>query len=365
MSKLFESITLGSLTLDNRIIIAPMCQYSAEQGKATSWHHAHLGQLSFSGAGLLILEATAVEDVGRISPQDLGLWNDETEEAMASLVSSLRENSDIPLGIQLGHAGRKASCYAPWEGGTQISAQLGGWQTVAPSAIGFAESDAAPEAMSIERIDAFKKAFVESAKRADKLGFDLIELHGAHGYLLHQFLSPLSNQRSDQYGGSFENRIRLLLEIYQEVRQVFSDNKPIGVRISASDWVEGGWDISQSVELSKQLEKLGCNYVHVSSGGLSTQQKIPVGPNYQVPFAQSIKQAVNMPVIAVGLITEPEQAEAIIGTGQADMVALARGILYNPRWPWHAAAKLGAKVSAPKQYWRSEPHAVKGLFNAK
>ncbi|CAM3483486.1 oxidoreductase [Rouxiella silvae] len=365
MSKLFESIKLGSLTLANRIVIAPMCQYSAEHGKATSWHHAHLGQLSFSGAGLLILEATAVEDVGRISPQDLGLWNDETEEAMASLVTSLRENSDIPLGIQLGHAGRKASCYAPWEGGTQISAKLGGWQTVAPSAVGFADTDNAPEAMSLERISALKQAFVDSAKRADKLGFDLIELHGAHGYLLHQFLSPLSNQRTDQYGGSLENRMRLLLEIYQELRQVFSANKPIGVRISATDWVPGGWDVEQSIELSKALEKLGCSYIHVSSGGLSTQQKIAVGPNYQVPFAQSIKQAVDIPVIAVGLITEPEQAEAIVSTGQADMIALARGVLYNPRWPWHAAAKLGAKVSAPKQYWRSEPHNVKGLFDVK
>ncbi|KAB7897618.1 oxidoreductase [Rouxiella sp. S1S-2] len=365
MSKLFESIKLGSLTLANRIVIAPMCQYSAEHGKATSWHHAHLGQLSFSGAGLLILEATAVEDVGRISPQDLGLWNDETEEAMANLVTSLRENSDIPLGIQLGHAGRKASCYAPWEGGTQISAKLGGWQTVAPSAVGFADTDNVPEAMSLERISALKQAFVDSAKRADKLGFDLIELHGAHGYLLHQFLSPLSNQRTDQYGGSLENRMRLLLEIYQELRQVFSDNKPIGVRISATDWVPGGWDVEQSIELSKALEKLGCSYIHVSSGGLSTQQKIAVGPNYQVPFAQSIKQAVDIPVIAVGLITEPEQAEAIVSTGQADMIALARGVLYNPRWPWHAAAKLGAKVSAPKQYWRSEPHNVKGLFDVK
>jgi len=365
MSKLFESIKLGSLTLANRIVIAPMCQYSAEHGKATSWHHAHLGQLSFSGAGLLILEATAVEDVGRISPQDLGLWNDETEEAMASLVTSLRENSDISLGIQLGHAGRKASCYAPWEGGTQISAKLGGWQTVAPSAVGFADTDNAPEAMSLERISALKQAFVDSAKRADKLGFDLIELHGAHGYLLHQFLSPLSNQRTDQYGGSLENRMRLLLEIYQELRQVFSANNPIGVRISATDWVPGGWDVEQSIELSKALEKLGCSYIHVSSGGLSTQQKIAVGPNYQVPFAQSIKQAVDIPVIAVGLITEPEQAEAIVSTGQADMIALARGVLYNPRWPWHAAAKLGAKVSAPKQYWRSEPHNVKGLFDVK
>lgn len=362
MSKLFQPISLGNLTLANRIIIAPMCQYSSDNGKATSWHHAHLGQLSFSGAGLLILEATTVEAVGGISPQDLGLWDDETEAAMKELVTSIRDNSDIPLGLQLGHAGRKASCHVPWKGGKQLTREEGGWQTIAPSAIPFADTDAAPEAISLERIAELKAAYVESAKRADRLGFDLLELHGAHGYLLHQFLSPLSNQRTDNYGGSLENRMRLLLEVYQEIRQAFSADKPIGVRISATDWVEGGWDLEQSVVLAKELEKLGCSYIHVSSGGLSPQQKISIGPNYQVPFAERIKQEVSMPVIAVGLITEPDQAEAIVGTGQADMVALARGILYNPRWPWHAAAKLGAKVSAPKQYWRSEPHNVKGLF---
>ncbi|KFC80907.1 NADH:flavin oxidoreductase [Ewingella americana ATCC 33852] len=364
MSKLFQPISLGNLTLANRIIIAPMCQYSSDNGKATSWHHAHLGQLSFSGAGLLILEATTVEAVGGISPQDLGLWDDETEAAMKELVTSIRDNSDIPLGLQLGHAGRKASCHVPWKGGKQLTREEGGWQTIAPSAIPFADTDAAPEAISLERIAELKAAYVESAKRADRLGFDLLELHGAHGYLLHQFLSPLSNQRTDNYGGSLENRMRLLLEIYQEIRQAFSADKPIGVRISATDWVEGGWDLEQSVVLAKELEKLGCSYIHVSSGGLSPQQKISIGPNYQVPFAERIKQEVSTPVIAVGLITEPDQAEAIVGTGQADMVALARGILYNPRWPWHAAAKLGAKVSAPKQYWRSEPHNVKGIFLA-
>ena len=364
MSKLFEPITLGELTLENRIVIAPMCQYSSDEGKATAWHHAHLGQLSFSGAGLLILEATAVEAAGRISAEDLGLWDDATEAAMKDLITGLRANSKMPLGLQLGHAGRKASCAAPWNGGAQIPQSAGGWQTVAPSAIAFTEGTEAPEAMSLARIDELKKAYVETVRRADRLGLDLLELHGAHGYLLHQLLSPLSNQRTDQYGGSLENRMRLLLEIFQEIRAEFPAEKPIGVRISATDWVEGGWDLEQSIELAKALDKLGCSYIHVSSGGLSPQQKIAVGPNYQVPFADGIKRYVNMPVIAVGLITEPEQAEAIIGTGQADMIALARGILYNPRWPWHAAAKLGAKVSAPKQYWRSEPHGLKGLFHS-
>lgn len=362
MSKLFEPISLGKLKLANRIVIAPMCQYSSDEGKATAWHHAHLGQLSFSGAGLLILEATAVEAVGRISAQDLGLWDDATEAAMKDLVEGLRKNSDMPLGLQLGHAGRKASCAAPWNGGAQIAHSAGGWQTVAPSAMPFTQGTETPQAMSPERISELKKAYVDSVRRADRLGFDLLELHGAHGYLLHQFLSPLANQRTDQYGGSLENRMRLLLEIFQDIRAAFPADKPIGVRISATDWVDGGWDLPQSIELAKALDALGCSYIHVSSGGLSTQQKITVGPNYQVPFADSIRQQVKMPVIAVGLITEPEQAEAIIGTGQADMIALARGILYNPRWPWHAAAKLGAKVSAPKQYWRSEPHSVKGLF---
>lgn len=362
MSKLFEPITLGNLTLENRIVIAPMCQYSSDEGKATAWHHAHLGQLSFSGAGLLILEATAVEAAGRISAEDLGLWDDATEAAMKDLITGLRENSNMPLGLQLGHAGRKASCAAPWKGGAQIAQSAGGWQTVAPSAVAFAQGTEAPEAMSLARIDELKKAYVDTVRRADHLGFDLLELHGAHGYLLHQFLSPLSNQRTDQYGGSLENRMRLLLEIFQEIRTEFPAAKPIGVRISATDWVEGGWDLEQSIELAKALDELGCSYIHVSSGGLSPHQKIAVGPNYQVPFADGIKRYVKMPVIAVGLITEPEQAEAIIGTGQADMIALARGILYNPRWPWHAAAKLGAKVSAPKQYWRSEPHGLKGLF---
>lgn len=365
MSKLFTPFSVGSLTLPNRIVIAPMCQYSADEGKATSWHTLHLGHLALSGAGLLIVEATAVEPEGRITAQDLGLWNDETEHALAGVVKSIRENSAIPLGIQLGHAGRKASCHVPWEGGAAIASQQpNGWKTLAPSEIPFDEKNEKPESLSLARIQQLKQAYVETAKRAERLGFDLLELHGAHGYLLHQFLSPLANQRTDRYGGSLENRMRLLLEIFQELREVFPQHKPIGVRISATDWVEGGWDIEQSVELAKALDKLGCSYIHVSSGGLSTRQKIAVGPNYQVPFADRIHREVEMPVIAVGMISEPEQAEAIVATGQADMIALARAVLYDPRWPWHAAAKLGVKASAPKQYWRSEPHNVKGLFNA-
>lgn len=363
MSQLFTPLKIGQLSLENRIVIAPMCQYSAEQGKATAWHRIHLGHLALSGAGLLILEASAVEAAGRITPQDLGLWDDATEQALAEVIADVKKYATMPLGIQLGHAGRKASTDVPWHGGGFLQVSEGGWQTSAPSAIPFNHSDETPLALTLGRIEEIKQAFIDSAIRADRLGLELIEVHAAHGYLLHQFLSPLANQRNDQYGGSLENRMRLVLEIFSEVRRVFPVNKPVGVRISATDWVEGGWDLAQSVALSQALEALGCDYIHVSSGGLSPQQQISVGPSYQVPFSQQIKQAVTIPVIAVGLITEPEQAEAILAEGKSDAVALARGILYDPRWPWHAAAKLGAKVNAPQQYWRSEPHEVKGLFN--
>ncbi|MFU9135620.1 NADH:flavin oxidoreductase/NADH oxidase [Erwinia tasmaniensis] len=364
MSHLFSPINLGKLSLENRIAVAPMCQYSAEQGRATAWHRIHLGHLALSGAGLLILEASAVEAAGRITPQDLGLWNDDTEQALADVLKDVRQYSSIPLGIQLSHAGRKASTDAPWHGGGFLQPEQGGWQTSAPSAVPFNDTDGTPEALTIARIEEIKQGFIDSAIRADRLGLDLIEVHAAHGYLLHQFLSPLSNTREDKYGGSLENRMRLTLEIFREIRRVFPANKPVGVRISATDWVEGGWDTEQSVALSQALEKEGCAYIHVSSGGLSPKQQIAVGPNYQVPFATAVKQAVAIPVIAVGLITDPEQAEAVLADNQADMVALARGMLYDPRWPWHAAAKLGAKVNAPEQYWRCEPHEVKGLFKS-
>lgn len=364
MSQLFSPIELGKLTLKNRIAIAPMCQYSADEGKATAWHRIHLGHLALSGAGLLFIEAAAVEAAGRITPQDLGLWNDETEQALGDVLKDVRHYSTMPLGIQLAHAGRKASTEAPWKGGNFLQPEQGGWQTSAPSALPWSENDNAPLALTDARIEEIKHSFVDAARRADRLGLDLVEVHAAHGYLLHQFLSPLSNKREDKYGGSLENRMRLTLEIFQEVRKAFPANKPVGVRISATDWVEGGWDLQQSVALSKALAEAGCAYIHVSSGGLSPEQKIAVGPNYQVPFAAAIKQVVDIPVIAVGLITEAEQAESILREEQADMVALARGMLYNPRWPWHAAAQLGAKVDAPEQYWRCEPHEVKGLFNA-
>ncbi|XXN66564.1 NADH:flavin oxidoreductase/NADH oxidase (plasmid) [Enterobacter ludwigii] len=364
MSLLFNATQLGKLTLDNRIVIAPMCQYSAQEGKASAWHRIHLGQLALSGAGLLIIEATAVEAAGRISPGDLGLWDDATEAALASVLEDIRPYSDMPFGIQLGHAGRKASCAAPWLGGKQLSLEQGGWQTVAPSAQAFNPEDRAPVALTKQDLERLKNAFVDSAQRAAKLGIQLIELHAAHGYLLHQFLSPLSNQREDEYGGSLENRLRFPLEVFQAVRSALPDSVAVGVRLSATDWVEGGWDVEQSIIFSQQLEAAGSDYVHVSSGGLSPQQTISVGPGYQLPFARDIRAQVKIPVIGVGLITEPQQAEQALQVGDADLIALARAVLYNPRWPWHAAAELGAQAKAPSQYLRSEPHGLKGTLIA-
>lgn len=364
MSLLFSTTQLGKLTLDNRIVIAPMCQYSAEDGKASAWHRIHLGQLALSGAGLLIIEATAVEAAGRISPGDLGLWDDATEAALASVLQDIRHYSDTPIGIQLGHAGRKASCAAPWLGGNQLSLEQGGWQTVAPSAQAFNPEDRAPVTLSKQDLERLKLAFVDSAQRAAKLGIQLIELHAAHGYLLHQFLSPLSNQREDEYGGSLENRLRFPLEVFHAVRSAVPDSVAVGVRLSATDWVDGGWDVEQSIVFSQQLEAAGSDYVHVSSGGLSPQQKITVGPGYQLPFARDIRRQVKIPVIGVGLITEPKQAEQALQVGDADLIALARAVLYDPRWPWHAAAELGAQAKAPPQYLRSEPHGLKGTLVA-
>lgn len=362
MSTLFSPITIGNLTLDNRIIVSPMCQYSASNGQATHWHLIHLGQLALSGAGLLFIEATAITPQGRISAGDLGLWSNQTEMALARVLDAISEHASMPIAIQLAHAGRKASVRAPWEGGTSIATDQGGWQTVAPSALPFKPDGLAPLALDEADIQQIRQDFVAAAQRAVQLGIQVIELHAAHGYLLHEFLSPLSNMRDDQYGGSLENRMRFPLEVFEAVRDAVPAGLPVGVRISATDWVAQGWDIEQSVVFAQALQRLGCAFIDVSSGGLSPLQQIPLGPGYQVPFAERIRQASSLPTIAVGLITEPAHAEAIIASGQADMVALARGMLYDPRWPWHAAAQLGAQVAAPKQYWRSQPHAYKDLF---
>jgi 2,4-dienoyl-CoA reductase-like NADH-dependent reductase (Old Yellow Enzyme family) len=364
MSTLFTPFALGPLTLPNRIVIAPMCQYSARDGSATDWHLIHLGSLALSGAGLLIIEATAVTPEGRISPDDLGLWSDENEQALARVLRGIRAYSKMPLSIQLAHAGRKASTNVPWSKSAfkQIPLSEGGWPTLAPSPIPFEEDEATPIALDTAGLARIRDAFAAAALRADRLGLDAIEVHNAHGYLLHEFLSPLSNQRTDNYGGSLENRMRFPLEVFDAVRAAFPAGKPVGVRISASDWVEGGWDLAQSVAFTNELQRRGAAYIHVSSGGGSPKQKIPLKPGYQVPFAARIKKETGLATIAVGLITEPAQAEEIVAGGQADLVALARAMLYNPRWPWHAAAQLGAQVDAPVQYLRSQPREYKDLF---
>ena len=362
MSQLFSPIALGTQTLRNRIVIAPMCQYSAVDGQANDWHLIHLGQLACSGAGLLIIEATAVSPEGRISPRDLGLWSGETEAALARVLQAVRRHSAMPIAIQLAHAGRKASTGVPWEGGGQLRPEDGGWQTVAPSPLPWESGDLPPLALDPAALARTRAAFVAAAERAHRLGLDAVELHAAHGYLLHQFLSPLTNRREDGYGGSLENRMRFPLEVFEAMRAALPAGLPIGVRISATDWVDGGWEIEQSVAFAHALRQRGCAYIHVSSGGLSPLQQIPAAPGFQVPFAERIRRETGLPTIAVGLITEPEQAEGIVASGRADMVALARGMLYDPRWPWHAAARLGAQVEAPKQYWRSQPAGVKNLF---
>ncbi|EFF74471.1 oxidoreductase [Achromobacter piechaudii] len=362
MSHLFSPTSVGNVQLSNRIVIAPMCEYSAQDGCANDWHMIHLGHLALSGAALMFTEATAVEPDGRISPGDLGLWSDETEAALGRVVAAVRRYSPIKLGIQLGHAGRKASSAEPWNGGQLVPPSEGGWQGWAPSAIAHKASEPPPHALDEAGLARVRQAFVDSARRAIRLGFDAIELHAAHGYLLHQFLSPIANQRQDAYGGSLENRMRFPLEVFQAVREAVPASMALGVRVSATDWVEGGWDLEQTIVFAGQLKERGCEFIDVSSGGVSSQQQIPVAPNYQVPFAAEIKRQVGMPTITVGLITEAQQAEDILAQGQADMVALARGILYDPRWPWHAAAQLGGQVAAPHQYWRSQPREFKNLF---
>ena len=363
MSRLFQPMQIGPLELANRIIIAPMCQYSAVEGTPTDWHLIHLGHLALSGAGLMIMEATAVTPEGRITAGDLGLYSEANEQGIARVLNAVRAHSTVKIGMQLAHAGRKASSRAPWAGGAQVRlAEPGGWQACAPSAVPHAPTEEPPLALDAEGLRRLRTAFADAARRAARLGLDGIEIHAAHGYLLHQFLSPLANQRTDAYGGSLENRMRFPLEVFDAVRAAFPADRPVWARISATDWVPGGWDIEGTVALSKALAARGCAAIHVSSGGVSPQQVIPLKPGYQVPYAQRVKAEVGLPTIAVGLITEPEQAEAIIDNGEADAVSLARAMLYDPRWPWHAAAALGARVQAPPQYWRSQPREFKDLF---
>ncbi len=353
---LFSPFKLRQLTLANRIVVSPMCQYSAVDGCATDWHIVHWGQLLVSGAGMFTIEATAVSAVGCITYGCLGLYDDACEKAVGERLAVARANApSIPVAIQLAHAGRKGSSQVPWEGGQLIPVDRGGWKPVAPSAISQLAHEPPPAALDTAGLEEIKRQFVDTARRALRLGLDAIELHCAHGYLLHEFLSPLSNLRDDAYGGSFHHRVRFPLEVFAAVREVWPQDKPMGVRISATDWVDGGWTIEDSIALVRRLKAAGCDWIDTSSGGISPAQKIPLGPGYQVPLAREIRRATSMATIAVGLITEAKQAEAIIASGDADLVAMARAMLWNPRWPWHAAATLGAQVHAPKQYWRSPP----------
>jgi 2,4-dienoyl-CoA reductase-like NADH-dependent reductase (Old Yellow Enzyme family) len=362
MSALFNPIKLRGLTLENRIMVAPMCQYSAVDGEANDWHFTHINSLMLSGAAMFCIEATGVEAIGRITPGCLGLWNDATEAALKPIITSARKHSKAAIAMQLAHAGRKASSQRPWEGGQLIPVSDGGWQTVGPSAGAHKDGEAPPLALDEAGLARVRDAFVATARRAERLGLDALELHCAHGYLMHQFLSPISNKRTDQYGGSLENRMRFPLEVFEAVRAAFPAEKPVGAKVSATDWVEGGWDLAQTIEFAKQLKARGLDWIDVSSGGVSPLQKIPLGPGYQVPFAQAIKEATGLTTIAVGLITQARQAEDIVASGKADMVALARGMLYDPRWGWHAAAELGGHVTAPPPYWRAPPHEQKDLF---
>ncbi len=354
-AKLFEPIELRGLRLPNRIVVAPMTQFSAADGVAGDWHLMHLGQYAVSGAALVLTESTYVAADARNAPSCLSLYSDEQEAALARIARFFTTHSDGHFGVQLCHAGRKASAREPWKGGGPLPVEEGGYEAVAPSAVPLSDKWPPPRPLSADAVCEVVQGFVDAALRASRAGARAIELHGAHGYLIHQFLSPLTNRRNDEYGGSLANRMRFALEVFEAVRAVWPAELPIGMRVSATDWVAGGWSVEETVELARALAALGCDYIHVSSGGLSPAQRIAVGPGYQTPFAEAVKAAVDMPVIAVGQISEPRQAETILLDGQADMVAMARPMLFNPRWVWHAAQELGETLAYPRQYERGHP----------
>ncbi|MBP6506791.1 MAG: NADH:flavin oxidoreductase/NADH oxidase [Opitutaceae bacterium] len=355
MPQLFDPLTIKSVTLRNRIGVSPMCQYSSEDGVATDWHLVHLGSRAIGGAGLVIAEATAVSPAGRITPGDAGLWADKHLEPLVRINRFLKQHGAV-AGIQLAHAGRKASAALPWQGGAHLADNAGGWPTLAPSAVAFGDTlTKVPRAMTVADIAQVQADFVQAAQRALAVGFEWLELHAAHGYLGHEFLSPLSNQRTDGYGGSFENRIRFLLETTRAVRAVWPNRLPLTVRLSCTDWVEGGWDITQSVELSRQLKAEGVDLIDCSSGGAVPAAKIPVGPGYQVAFAERIRREAEIATAAVGMLTAPQQADELVRSGKADLVLLAREFLRDAYWPAHAAKVLGqqAAVAAPLPYARA------------
>jgi 2,4-dienoyl-CoA reductase-like NADH-dependent reductase (Old Yellow Enzyme family) len=353
MSTLFSPLRLRGLGLKNRIAMSPMCQYSSRDGQPNDWHLVHLASRAVGGVGLVIVEATAVSPEGRITPADAGIWNDAQAEGWAG-VARLVKARGAAAGLQLAHAGRKASTDAPWRGGQALPAGDGAWEPVAPSPIAFADGFPTPRALRAGELARVRDAFVAAARRALGAGFDLVEIHMAHGYLLHEFLSPLANTRDDDYGGTLENRMRFPLEVVRAVREAWPEERPLLVRISATDWVEGGWDLPQSVELARGLRALGVDLVDCSSGGQVPHAKVALGPGYQVPFAEVIRREAGVPTGAVGLITEPAQAESIVAAGQADLVLLARALLRNPYWPLHAAKALGVDVEWPNPYLRAK-----------
>jgi 2,4-dienoyl-CoA reductase-like NADH-dependent reductase (Old Yellow Enzyme family) len=352
MPHLFDPIDFRSLTLANRIVVSPMCEYSSVDGFSNDWHLVHLGSRAVGGAALVFTEATAVTETGRISPQDLGVYDDGHVEGLARIVRFVHSQKTL-AGMQLAHAGRKGSTLRPWEGGGRLAREQGGWQPVGPTADAFADNYPVPCPLSVAEIREIVYAFRAAARRALAAGFDVVELHAAHGYLIHEFLSPLVNTRTDEYGGSFDNRARLCLEIVDAVRGVWPDRLPLFVRISSTDWKEGGWDLDQAVELARRLKAHGVDLVDCSSGGAVHDQQVVVGPGYQVPFAERIRRDAGVATGAVGLITEPQQADAIVASGQADVVLLARELLRDPYWPLHAAAKLGVVAPWPPQYLRA------------
>lgn len=353
-SVLFSPVTLRGLTIPNRVTVAPMCQYSAIDGVPQDWHLVHLGQFALSGPGLIFTEATGVQPDGRITQSCTGLYDDATERAFKRIVDFMKSVGDMAIGIQLGHSGRKGSTIEPWEGGAMIQGE-GAWQPLAPSAVPYLPGWPAPTPMDDADLESVKQAFVDATLRADRAGFDTIQLHVAHGYLLHQFLSPITNKRTDQYGGDLESRMRYPLEVFKAMRAVFPAEKPMMVRLSATDWIEGAWDIEQSIVFCRALRDLGCDMIDVTSGGLDQAQKIVTGPGYQADFSQRIRTEAEIQTMAVGQITEPIQAETILRTGQADMVALARGMLWDPRWTWNAAVALDEEIALPAPYARCNP----------
>jgi 2,4-dienoyl-CoA reductase-like NADH-dependent reductase (Old Yellow Enzyme family) len=354
MSVLFTPLRLRETTLKNRVAVSPMCQYSARDGLPGAWHLVHLGSRAVGGAGLVLAEASAVSPEGRISPDDTGIWSDAHAAAWAPIARFVAEQGAV-AGIQLAHAGRKASTDAPWRGGRPLGEEARGWRPVAPSPLPFAKGHPVPRELSADDLPGIVGAFRDGARRADEAGFEVVEIHMAHGYLLHQFLSPLTNRRMDEYGGPLENRMRLPLEVARAVREAFPVERPVFARISATDWVEGGWDLEQSVVLARALREAGVDLVDCSSGGTVPGAKVPLGPGYQVPFAEAIRGRAGLMTGAVGLITEPAQAEAVVAGGKADLVLLAREMLRDPYWPLHAARALGAKASWPVQYLRARP----------